>query len=80
MGSQVDISFPFNFITKADSVAVSAHKWLFQPKDSALIMFQNPELANSAISFGGGYLTSPNVGVQGSRGAVAIPLLATLIA
>ena len=36
--------------------------------------------ANSAISFGGGYLSSPNIGVQGSRGAAAVPLLATLIA
>ncbi|MCU7833938.1 MAG: aspartate aminotransferase family protein [gamma proteobacterium symbiont of Taylorina sp.] len=69
-----------NDINKADSVSISAHKWFFQPKDSALIMFQDPELANSAISFGGGYLATPNIGVQGSRGAAAIPLLATLIA
>ena len=67
-------------IEKADSVAVSAHKWLFQPKDSALIMFREPEVANPAISFGGGYLAAPNIGVQGSRGASAIPLLATMIA
>jgi len=67
-------------IDKADSVAVSAHKWFFQPKDSALIMFREPELANPAISFGGGYLAAPNIGVQGSRGAAAIPLLATMIA
>ena len=43
-------------------------------------MFRDPGLANSAISFGGGYLAVPNIGVQGSRGAAAIPLLATLIA
>jgi len=67
-------------IDAADSVAVSAHKWLFQPKDSALIMFRDHELANAAISFGGGYLANPNIGVQGSRGAAAIPLLATLLA
>lgn len=67
-------------IEKADSIAVSAHKWFFQPKDSALIMFREPEMANPAISFGGGYLTAPNIGVQGSRGAPAIPLLATMIA
>jgi L-2,4-diaminobutyrate decarboxylase len=67
-------------IDKADSVAVSAHKWFFQPKDSAIIMFLEPETSNPAISFGGGYLAAPNVGVQGSRGAAAIPLLATLIA
>jgi L-2,4-diaminobutyrate decarboxylase len=67
-------------IDKADSVAVSAHKWFFQPKDSALIMFRDVDLANSAISLGGGYLAVPNIGVQGSRGASAIPLLATMIA
>lgn len=67
-------------IDEADSVAVSAHKWFFQPKDSALIMFREAERSNSAISFGGGYLAAPNVGVQGSRGAAAIPLLATMIA
>jgi glutamate/tyrosine decarboxylase-like PLP-dependent enzyme len=67
-------------IDEADSVAVSAHKWFFQPKDSALIMFREPEIANPAISFGGGYLAAPNIGVQGSRGAAAIPLLATMIA
>jgi len=67
-------------IEKADSIAISAHKWLFQPKDSALIMFRDVDLANTAISFGGSYLNTPNIGVQGSRGASAIPLLATLIA
>ena len=67
-------------IEAAESVAVSAHKWLFQPKDSALIMFRDLERANAAISFGGGYLARPNVGVQGSRSAAAIPLLATLLA
>lgn len=67
-------------IEKADSIAVSTHKWFFQPKDSALIMFRELEMANSAISFGGGYLAAPNIGVQGSRSASAIPLLATMIA
>jgi glutamate/tyrosine decarboxylase-like PLP-dependent enzyme len=67
-------------IVAADSVAVSAHKWLFQPKDSALVMFRDLEAANAAVSFGGGYLAKPNVGIQGSRSAAAIPLLATLLA
>jgi glutamate/tyrosine decarboxylase-like PLP-dependent enzyme len=43
-------------IEAADSVAVSAHKWLFQPKESALVMFRNLEMANAVVSFGGGYL------------------------
>jgi L-2,4-diaminobutyrate decarboxylase len=59
---------------------VSAHKWLFQPKDSAIVMFRERDVANAAISFGGSYLAKPNVGVQGSRSAAAIPLLATLLA
>ena len=67
-------------IEGADSMAMSGHKWLFQPKDSALVLFRDLALANAAISFGGSYLTVPNIGVQGSRGAAAIPLLATLMA
>lgn len=64
----------------ADSVSVSAHKWLFQPKESALVLFQNTSRAHAAISFGGAYLALPNVGLLGSHGATAVPLLATLLA
>ncbi|MFY8041512.1 MAG: pyridoxal phosphate-dependent decarboxylase family protein [Rhodoferax sp.] len=64
----------------ADSVAISAHKWLFQPKESAMILFRDVAKANKAISFGGAYLAAPNIGVQGSHGAVATPLLATVLA
>ena len=67
-------------IENADSVSVSAHKWLFQPKESALVFFKNVGKANAAISFGGAYLAAPNIGVLGSHGAVAVPLLATLLA
>jgi glutamate/tyrosine decarboxylase-like PLP-dependent enzyme len=66
-------------IELADSVAVSAHKWLFEPKDSALVMFRNLDVAHAAVSSSGGYLAKPNIGVQGSRAAAAIPLLATLL-
>ncbi|MFM7011591.1 MAG: pyridoxal phosphate-dependent decarboxylase family protein [Betaproteobacteria bacterium] len=65
-------------IEHADSVAVSSHKWLFQPKESALIMFRNVAKAHEAISFGGSYLSEPNIGLLGSHGATAIPLLAML--
>lgn len=65
-------------IERADSVAVSAHKWLYQPKESALVFFANKS-SEELISVGGVYLATPNVGVQGSRGAAAIPLLATLM-
>ncbi|MEM1049296.1 MAG: pyridoxal-dependent decarboxylase [Pseudomonadota bacterium] len=67
-------------IEAADSVAVSAHKWLFQPKESALILFRETETAHTALSFGGAYLAAPNIGILGSHGAVAVPLLATLLA
>jgi len=67
-------------VDRADSVAVSAHKWLFQPKESGLIFFRDNKAAEAAISFGGAYLAVPNVGVLGSHGAVAVPLLATLMA
>ncbi|MBX9727874.1 MAG: hypothetical protein K2X31_03100 [Sphingopyxis sp.] len=67
-------------IEGADSVAVSAHKWLFQPKESAFVLFRDAARAHDAISFGGAYLAVPNVGVLGSHGATAVPLLATLLA
>jgi L-2,4-diaminobutyrate decarboxylase len=67
-------------IEAADSVAVSAHKWLFQPKESALVLFRDSARAHAAVSFGGAYLAVPNVGVLGSHGAQAAPLMATLLA
>jgi L-2,4-diaminobutyrate decarboxylase len=67
-------------LERADSVAVSAHKWLFQPKESALVFFRDSFSAHTAISFGGPYLAAPNIGLLGSHGATAVPLLATLLA
>ena len=67
-------------IQTADSVAVSAHKWLYQPKDSALVLFRDPQPAHEALSFGGSYLATPNVGLLGSHGNTALPLAATLLA
>ncbi|MFW2382245.1 MAG: pyridoxal phosphate-dependent decarboxylase family protein [Acidimicrobiales bacterium] len=67
-------------IESADSVAVSAHKWLFQPKESALVMFTDTETAHASISLDGAYLAVPNVGVLGSHGATAVPLAATVLA
>ena len=66
-------------IEGAHSAAVSAHKWLFQPKDSALVLLRDPAMQD-AISFGGAYLAVPNIGVQGSRGAAGVALLGTLMA
>ena len=67
-------------IEGADSVAVSAHKWLFQPKESAIVLFSDVEAAHRSVSFGAAYLAVPNVGLLGSHGAAAVPLLATLVA
>lgn len=67
-------------IEGADSVAVSAHKWLFQPKESALVLFADHESAHASISVDAAYLTVPNIGVLGSHGATAVPLIATLLA
>jgi len=67
-------------IEVADSVAVSAHKWLYQPKECALVLFADPDRAHHAISFGGGYLAAPNVGLVGSHANTALPLAATLLA
>lgn len=67
-------------IEQADSIAVSAHKWLFQPKESAFVFFRNVERAHAALSFGGGYIAAPNIGLLGSHGATAVPLLGTLLA
>ena len=67
-------------VEAADSVGVSAHKWLFQPKECAVALFADPDRAHEAISFGGGYLAAPNVGLLGSHGQSALPLAATLLA
>ncbi len=67
-------------INNADSVSVSAHKWLFQPKESAMVLFADVDAAHRSVSFGADYLAVPNVGVLGSHGATAVPLLATLLA
>lgn len=67
-------------IQHADSVAFSAHKWLWQPKESAAVLFADATRAHDALSFAGGYLAAPNVGVLGSHGSAALPLAATLLA
>jgi len=66
-------------IERADSIAISAHKWFFQPKEAGLVFFKEVETAHRAISFGADYLAIPNVGLLGSHGANAVPLLATLL-
>jgi L-2,4-diaminobutyrate decarboxylase len=67
-------------IESADSVSMSAHKWLFQPKESAFVMFADTESAHRSVTLDGAYLSTPNVGLLGSHGATAAPLAATLLA
>ena len=66
-------------IDAADSVGFSAHKWLYQPKGSALVLFRNSHAAHDALSYGGGYLATPNIGLLGSTPAAAVPLAAMLL-
>jgi L-2,4-diaminobutyrate decarboxylase len=67
-------------IENADSVGFSAHKWLYQPKGAAVVMFRDAAAAHQAMTYGAGYLAAPNVGLLGSAPAVALPLAATLLA
>jgi len=69
-----------NGVEKADSISISGHKWIFQPKDSSILLFKNTAEANQSISMSAGYLSSSNIGIMGSRGAIGLPLLATLMA
>lgn len=66
-------------IEAADSIAISAHKWFFQPKGAALALFRD-SASRDFITFKTSYLARPNVGVEGTRSAAALPLLATLLA
>ena len=67
-------------VESADSVGFSAHKWMYQPKGAALVFFRDAESAHASMSYGGGYLSAPNVGLLGSAPATALPLAATLLA
>jgi L-2,4-diaminobutyrate decarboxylase len=44
------------------------------------MFFKDFKRANEAIGLGGASLAAPNIGALGSHGAMAIPLLATLMA
>lgn len=45
-----------------------------------MLLFRDTKTAHAAISFHGAYLSHPNVGLLGSHGAIAVPLMATLLA
>jgi hypothetical protein len=39
-------------VTLADSVGFSAHKWCFQPKGTAIVLFKDAEAAHESLSYG----------------------------
>jgi L-2,4-diaminobutyrate decarboxylase len=45
-----------------------------------MVLFRDPDSAQAPLTFGGGYLAAPNVGLLGSAGDRALPLAATLLA
>lgn len=68
----------------ADSVSFSAHKWLYQPKGSGVLLFKDAEKAHAKISYGAptglpAYLATPTIGVLGSAPATALPLMMTML-
>ena len=67
-------------VEKADSVGFSAHKWCYQPKGTAVVLFKDAEAAHGAMTYGGGYLTAPNIGLLGSAPANALPFMLSLLA
>lgn len=68
-------------IEGADSVSLSGHKWLYQPKDSAVVLFADTDAAHTALSFGDSYLAAANIGLMGSRGvAPALAMATTFLA
>jgi len=76
-----NISEVLSGLEAAESCSFSAHKWLYQPKGCAFILFGSGvhDKAREAMSFGGGYLAAATVGVNGSQAASCIPLAATLL-
>lgn len=66
-------------IDGADSVTVSAHKMMFQPTESALVMFKDAEKSDAVLEFAGPDDTR-QIGLLGSRAdrslAIALLLLA----
>jgi len=66
-------------IEAAQSIGFSAHKLLYQPKGCAFVLFADAAKAQAPMTYGGGYLRAPNIGVAGSRGASTLPLAALLL-
>lgn len=72
-------SGPLAGIEDADSVTVSAHKLMFQPTESAMVMFSDADKAASVLEFAGPDNTT-QFGLLGSRSDRALPFALALLA
>lgn len=66
-------------IEAADSVTVSAHKMMFQPTESAVVMFKDAVKSDSVLEFAGPDETT-QVGLLGSRADRSLALALLLLA
>jgi glutamate/tyrosine decarboxylase-like PLP-dependent enzyme len=46
----------FEGLSRADSLSMDAHKWLYQPVDCGVLLFREPSAARRAFSFSGDYV------------------------
>ncbi len=46
----------FEGLSSADSVALDAHKWLYQPLDCGCLLYRDPQIARRAFSHSGDYV------------------------
>lgn len=50
------VRYLFKGISRADSITIDPHKWLFSPYDCGAVIYKNPELARKAHAQQGSYL------------------------
>ena len=65
-------------VDNADSVSISGHKWIFQPKDSSILLFKNTSEAHESISVSR-VLIKFKYWHHGIKRCYWTPLLATLM-
>lgn len=59
----------FQGVSRAQSVVVNPHKWLFTPLDCSVLMTTRPEVLRRAFSLVPDYLTTPEAGREQGFGA-----------
>jgi aromatic-L-amino-acid decarboxylase len=45
-------------LSRADSISLDAHKWLYQPLDCSVLLYRDPEVARSTFAYSGDYARS----------------------